>query len=507
MAPADGESSPPPHVAVVAFPFSSHAAVLLSIARALAAAAAPSGATLSFLSTASSLAQLRKASSASAGHGLPGNLRFVEVPDGAPAAEESVPVPRQMQLFMEAAEAGGVKAWLEAARAAAGGARVTCVVGDAFVWPAADAAASAGAPWVPVWTAASCALLAHVRTDALREDVGDQGALDSTTTTVLLLSLPCPFIARGFDERMAVAFPSFAAANRVDEPLISHPGLASYRVRDLPDGVVSGDFNYVINLLVHRMGQCLPRSAAAVALNTFPGLDPPDVTAALVEILPDCVPFGPYHLLLAEDDADTAAPADPHGCLAWLGRQPARGVAYVSFGTVACPRPDELRELAAGLEASAAPFLWSLREDSWPHLPPGFLDRAAGTGSGLVVPWAPQVAVLRHPSVGAFVTHAGWASVLEGVSSGVPMACRPFFGDQRMNARSVAHVWGFGAAFEGAMTSAGVATAVEELLRGEEGARMRARAKELQALVAEAFGPGGECRKNFERFVEIVCRA
>nr|ABF72122.1 UDP-glucose flavonoid-3-O-glucosyltransferase [Zea mays] len=471
MAPADAESSPPPHVAVVAFPFSSHAAVLLSIARALAAAAAPSGATLSFLSTASSLAQLRKASSASAGHGLPGNLRFVEVPDGAPAAEETVPVPRQMQLFMEAAEAGGVKAWLEAARAAAGGARVTCVVGDAFVWPAADAAASAGAPWVPVWTAASCALLAHIRTDALREDVGDQ------------------------------------AANRVDGLLISHPGLASYRVRDLPDGVVSGDFNYVINLLVHRMGQCLPRSAAAVALNTFPGLDPPDVTAALAEILPNCVPFGPYHLLLAEDDADTAAPADPHGCLAWLGRQPARGVAYVSFGTVACPRPDELRELAAGLEDSGAPFLWSLREDSWPHLPPGFLDRAAGTGSGLVVPWAPQVAVLRHPSVGAFVTHAGWASVLEGLSSGVPMACRPFFGDQRMNARSVAHVWGFGAAFEGAMTSAGVATAVEELLRGEEGARMRARAKELQALVAEAFGPGGECRKNFERFVEIVCRA
>jgi len=146
----------------------------------------------------------------------------------------------------------------------------------------------------------------------------------------------------------------------------------------------------------------------------------------------------------------------------------------VSFGTVASPRPDELRELAAGLEASGAPFLWSLREDSWPLLPPGFLDRATSTGSGLVVPWAPQVPVLRHPSVGAFVTHAGWASVLEGVSSRVPMVCRPFFGDQRMNARSVAHVWGFGAAFEAGMTRAGVAAAVEELLRGEEGARMRA---------------------------------
>lgn len=477
MAPA--ASSPAPHVAVVAFPFSSHAAVLLAFARALAAAAAPAGATISFLSTASSIAQLRRAA-AGAG-GMPGNLRFVEVPDGAPppAAERAaVPVPRQMELFMAAAEAGGVEAGLEAARAAAGGVRVSCVVGDAFVWPAAEAAAAAGAPWVPVWTAASCALLAHLRTDALRADVGDQ------------------------------------AVSRADELLVSHPGLASYRVRDLPDGVVSGDFNYVISRLVHRMGQVLPRTAAAaVALNTFPGLDPPDVTAALAELLPNCLPLGPYHLLLPKDTtaAAAAAPAadDSHGCLAWLDRHPARSVVYVSFGTVASPRPDELRELAAGLESSGAPFLWSLREDSWPLLPPGFLDRASAAGSGgLVVPWAPQVAVLRHAAVGAFVTHAGWGSVMEGVASGVPMACRPFFGDQRMNARSVAHVWGFGAAFEGAtMTRAGVATAVGELLRGEEGVRMRARARDLQAAVAAAFAPGGACRRNFDKFVEIVCRA
>ena len=173
---APAASSPTPHVAVVAFPFGSHAPALLAFARALAAAAAPAGATLSFLSTAGSIAQLRGAASAE----LPGNLRFVEVPDGAglPAAKGPVPVPvpRQMELFMAAAEAGGVKAGLEAARAAAGGARVSCVVGDAFVWPAAEAAAAVGAPWVPVWIALSSALLAHLRTDALRADVGNQGA-------------------------------------------------------------------------------------------------------------------------------------------------------------------------------------------------------------------------------------------------------------------------------------------------------------------------------------------
>ena len=134
---APDASSPTPHVAVVAFPFSSHAAVLLAFARALAAAAAPAGGTLSFLSTAASIAQLRRA----VGAELPGNLRFVEVSDGAgpPAAKGAVPVPmpRQMELFMAATEASGVKAGLQAARAAAGGAKVSCVVGDAFVWPAA----------------------------------------------------------------------------------------------------------------------------------------------------------------------------------------------------------------------------------------------------------------------------------------------------------------------------------------------------------------------------------
>lgn len=49
------------------------------------------------------------------------------------------------------------------------------------------------------------------------------------------------------------------------------------------------------------------------------------------------------------------------------------------------------------------------------------MQRAAG----LVVLWAPQAGVLHHASAGALVTHTGWASVVEGVSSGVPMVCPP----------------------------------------------------------------------------------
>ncbi|XP_071681729.1 anthocyanidin 3-O-glucosyltransferase-like [Lolium perenne] len=116
---------------------------MLYFARALAAAA-PDGTAISFLTIADSVAQLRKAGA------LLGNLRFVEVADGLPAPSGHMPMmppPRRMELFMVAAEAGGIRDGLEGAQASGGDARVSCVVGDAFVWMAAEAVAATGAPW------------------------------------------------------------------------------------------------------------------------------------------------------------------------------------------------------------------------------------------------------------------------------------------------------------------------------------------------------------------------
>lgn len=125
----------------------------------------------------------------------------------------------------------------------------------------------------------------------------------------------------------------------------------------------------------------------------------------------------------------------------------------------------------------------------------------------MVKSWAPQVAVLNHASVGGFVTHCGWNSVLEAVCAGVPMVAWPLYAEQRFN--RVVMVEEMKLAFpmeeseEGFVTATEVEKRVRELMESEEGRNtLRLRIMAMKEAAETAMSDGGSSRTALTKLVK-----
>ena len=98
-------------------------------------------------------------------------------------------------------------------------------------------------------------------------------------------------------------------------------------------------------------------------------------------------------------------------CSQWLDSKARSSVLYVSFGSMVHMSKAQMEEIAMGLLESEQTFLWVVRpgilnnsdqdaNDDGGVLPKGFGEKTKN--QGLVVPWATQLSVLSHPSVGVF---------------------------------------------------------------------------------------------------------
>lgn len=208
-------------------------------------------------------------------------------------------------------------------------------------------------------------------------------------------------------------------------------------------------------------------------------------------------------------------------CLKWLDSQPGGSVVFLCFGSLGLFSKEQLREIAFGLERSGHRFLWVVRNppsdkknvalSAHPNidldslLPEGFLDRTEERGL-VLKSWAPQVAVLNHPSVGGFVSHCGWNSVLEAVCAGVPLVAWPLYAEQRLNRILLVEEMKLALPMKESESGFVSATEVEERVRGlmesEEGKLIRERTGGMKIAAKVALSEGGSSRAALSKLVE-----
>ncbi|XVF36574.1 hypothetical protein REPUB_Repub19eG0069000 [Reevesia pubescens] len=194
------------------------------------------------------------------------------------------------------------------------------------------------------------------------------------------------------------------------------------------------------------------------------------------------------------------------GMKEWLDKQRVNSVVYVALGTEVHLSKEELSELAIGLEKSRLPFFWALKnspgsgQSELEMLPDGFEERVKGRGF-VYLGWAPQVKILSHESIGGFLTHCGWNSVIEALGFGRVLIMFPVLNDQGLNARLLQQrkvgVEIPRNEIDGSFTSDGVAESVRLAVVEESGQVLRETAKAMKSY----FGDKGRNDGYVDKFV------
>ncbi|KAF3546787.1 hypothetical protein DY000_02008345 [Brassica cretica] len=207
-------------------------------------------------------------------------------------------------------------------------------------------------------------------------------------------------------------------------------------------------------------------TASGVILNTASCLESSSLSWLQQELGIPVYLLGPLHITAS---TNSSLLEEDISCIEWLNKQKSRSVIYISLGSKAHMEAKEVMEMAWGLCHSNQPFLWVISESL-----PEEVSKIVSE-KGYIVKWAPQDHVLGHPAVGGFWSHCGWNSTLESIVEGVPMICRPFGDEQKLNAKYIESVWRTGIRLEGEVERGQVKRMVKRLIMDDEGADMRDR--------------------------------
>ena len=290
------------------------------------------------------------------------------------------------------------------------------------------------------------------------------------------------------------------------------PGMNGIRLKDLPSLFQTSSPSDLILFKFCMEAAQRAQKASAVTIHTYHKLERDVLDALSSDILPQVYSIGPLQLHLNYIPQDPSKQLcyslwkEDTECLKWLDTKPPNSVVYVNFGSITVMTPQQLAEFGMGLANSKHSFLWVIRPDlvvgESAVFPPEFVSEIKERG--LITSWCSQEQVLNHPSVGGFLTHCGWNSTIESISSGVPMLCWPFFSDQQTNCWYTCNELGLGMEINNDVKRDEVEKLVRELMEGDKGKAMKIKAMEWKKLAEKATGPNGSSSINLDELVNLM---
>ncbi|KAL7615542.1 hypothetical protein Lser_V15G03282 [Lactuca serriola] len=463
-----------PHVVFVPYPAQSHIKCMLKLARLLHH---KGGLDITFVNTEVNHKQLLESGGPNSLDGEPG-FQFETIPDGVPEG-----TPNFMYAVTASILVNFLDPFLDLMRRLKNPG--TCILADGMMPFTVDAAEKLKLPIVHFWTFAACAFMGYYQAPVLIE----KGLI--------------PFK----DE-------SCFTNGYLDTVIDSIPGLEGFRLKDLPGYIRTTNpnddsYNYVVECVKAT------RRVSNMIIHTFEELES-TVIKAFKSMIPHVYTIGPLELLLNPIQLEEETKKldikgyslwkEEDGCLKWLESKEPHSVVYVNFGSLISVSLEQLLEFGWGLANSNHYFLWIIRPDlvigESAALPPELQELI--NERGFIASWCSQEEVLKHPSIGGFLTHCGWGSTIESLTAGVPMLCWPFLWDQLTNCRQMCMEWEVGMEIDHKVNRDEVETLTKELIGGDKGKRIRSKAQEWKKKIEIATGPKGSSSLNIEKLANDI---
>jgi hypothetical protein len=465
-----------PHAVCFPAPIQSHIKAMLKLAKLLH----NKGIHITFVNTEFNHTRFLNSGGLDSLSGLP-DFQFLTIPDGLPPLAANAT--QDIGELAQASTTNFLAPFLNLVKNLDGLSPeippATCIVSDGFMGFTVDAGVQLGIPVVFLWTISACGFLGFYKI----LDLMDHGIVPLKDESCL---------TDEFLDTMVDWIP--------EESFMRFRDLTSFARTTNPEDAM-------FKITIESAQKCT--RASANIIHTFEQLEP-NLVKFLSSILPQLYTIGPLELLLSKTSDKTHVKSrgfslwkEEPQCLEWLNSKKPNSVIYVNLGSIAVMPPKKMIEFAFGLANSDQNFLLIIRNDlvegETEILPPEFFEMTKERG--FIASWCQQEEVLNHPSVGSFLTHCGWSSIIESLTAGVPMICLPLFADQLSNCRYITTKWEVGLELDSEFDRVNIEKVVRELMEGEKGKKFKKKAVELQETATKSCSKNGSSSLSFNKFV------